>query len=105
MFISILERTDLQQFDSNIVEGAGIITSLSVGHRKTAISELDVLLSAIRETSVLLDSVQMYNCTQCFSVQSSVQMYNCTNTIALSLAISAIAARARGSLAIKTQLD
>ena len=95
------------------MQGAGIITSLvqhrwvtvipvhrwvtvqcavCTGHRKTAISELDVLLNAIKETSVvhtgeriLSDSVQMYNCTvarnQC----------NCS--------------RARGTLAIKTQLD
>ena len=66
--------------------------ALCTGHRKTAISELDVLLNAIKETSVvhtgeriLSDSVQMYNCTvgrnQC----------NCS--------------RARGTLAIKTQLD
>ena len=44
--------------------------AVCTGHRKTAISELDVLLNAIKETSVvhtgeriLSDSVQMYNCT------------------------------------------
>ena len=121
--ISILERTivhtNIQKFDWKTVQGAGIITLLvqhrwvtvipvhrwvtvhcalvghcavCTGHRKTAISELDVLLNAIKETSVvhtgeriLSDSVQMYNCTvgrnQC----------NCS--------------RARGTLAIKTQLD
>ena len=69
-----------------------VVGAASVGHRKTAISELDVLLNAIKETSVLHTGETVCRCI----------IAHCT---ALSLAISAIAGCARGTLAIKTQLD